>query len=136
MTRAWAEELRWLDYGQRLQLRQRNVSAAPAEGQSSTAQRLWRRVQAGGAKAAGFATWGLVQGARADLLVLDAGHASLLGVAPAHTLDAFVFSSPGAAFGDVMVGGRWVLRDGLASDAAPTAQRFEQAMHTLWGSGG
>ena len=58
------------------------------------------------------------------------------GVIRAHTLDAFVFSSPGAAFGDVMVGGRWVLRNGLASDAAPTAQRFEQAMHTLWGSGG
>ena len=32
VTRCWREELRWLDYGQRLALRRRNVSAAPAEG--------------------------------------------------------------------------------------------------------
>ena len=68
VTRAWPEELRWLEYGQRLGLRRRNVSAAPG-AEPSTAARLFERVSAGGAAAAGFARWGLQAGARADLLV-------------------------------------------------------------------
>ncbi len=132
VTRAWPEELRWLDYGQRLRLRQRNVSAAPSLGRPSTAERLWGLALAGGAAAAGFNTWGLVEGARADLLVVDATEPSLLGVPAAHTLDALVFSSPSAGFRDVMVGGRWALRGGQAADASGIAHRFEQAMTGLW----
>ena len=57
-TRAWPEELRWLEYGQRLGLRRRNVAAAPGV-EPSTAARLFERVSAGGAAAAGLARWGL-----------------------------------------------------------------------------
>ena len=71
VSRSWAEELRWLEYGQRLTLRQRNVAAAPAMGVNATAARLFERTLAGGAAAAGFGLWGLVAGARADLLVVD-----------------------------------------------------------------
>ena len=46
VTRAWPEELRWLEYGQRLLHRQRNVSAAPAEGEPATAARLFERALA------------------------------------------------------------------------------------------
>ena len=71
VTRDWREELRWLDYGARLHLRARNVAAAPAQGQPSTAQRLFSRALAGGAAAMGQTRWGLVAGARADALVVD-----------------------------------------------------------------
>ena len=37
VSRSWAEELRWLEYGQRLSRRKRNVSAAPELGEPSTA---------------------------------------------------------------------------------------------------
>ena len=127
VTRAWPEELRWLEYGQRLSLRRRNVSADPAGGQPATAARLFERaLQAGGA-AAGFERWGLTVGARADLLVVDASDSALLGVPDERLLDALVFSSPGDPFRDVMVAGRWVPRD-----RAAVAERFAAAMQALW----
>jgi formimidoylglutamate deiminase len=110
VTRAWREELRWLEYGQRLRLQRRNVAAAPGQGEPSTAARLFERVLAGGAAAAGFRRWGFVAGARADLVVVDATDPSLRWVPPEHLLDGLVFSSPGRALREVMVAGRWVRR--------------------------
>ena len=65
VVRAWPEELRWLEWGQRLLHRGRNVAAAPGVEPASAA-RLFERVRAGGGTAAGFARWGLEVGARAD----------------------------------------------------------------------
>jgi formimidoylglutamate deiminase len=133
VTRSWREELRWLEYGQRLTRRQRNVSAAPAQGEPSTAARLFTRVLQGGGAAAGFERWGLAPGARADLLVVDRSDASLLGVPDAHLLDALVFSSPGRPWRDVMVAGRWQVTNHTHPAATRVAARFEEAMHELWG---
>ena len=131
-TRDWREELRWLDYGQRLALRRRNVSAAPEAGLPSTAERLFDRVTRGGAAAAGERAWGLVVGARADALVADAADSTLLGIPASRTLDAMVFSSPGRPWRDVMVGGRWVIRDHLHSHEAAIASAFTAVMAELW----
>ncbi len=130
VTRDWREELRWLDYGQRLVRRQRNVSAAPGR-QASTAARLWSEVQAGGAAAAGQRIWGLVAGARADLLVADADDPATLGIPPAQWLDANVFSSPSRPWAGVMVAGRWVVERGLHVDGERLARRFAEAMRGL-----
>ena len=108
VTRNWPEELRWLEYGQRLQHQRRNVAADPSGGEPSTAARLFNRVQAGGAAAAGFALWGLQAGARADLLVVNTQDPALYGVGPARMLDATVFAAPAAPFAAAMVAGRWV----------------------------
>ena len=108
VTRNWPEELRWLEYGQRLQHQRRNVAADPSGGEPSTAARLFNRVQAGGAAAAGFALWGLQAGARADLLVVNTQDPALYGVGPAQILDATVFAAPAAPFAAAMVAGRWV----------------------------
>ncbi len=132
VTRAWREELRWLDYGQRLMRQQRNVCAAPDEGLPSTAARLLQRALDGGGRAAGFARWGLTAGARADLLVIDTGDASLLGVPAERLLDALVFSSPGRPFADVMVAGRWVRSGRRLPQAAAVGARFADAMRALW----
>jgi len=132
VTRAWPEELRLLEYGQRLLRRERNVSAAPAHGEPSTAHRLWSRSLAGGAAAAGFTRWGLVPGARADLLVVDSEGAALLGVPDSQVLDALVFSSPSRPFRDVMVAGRWVAREHRHPQAAHIAARFASAMQEIW----
>ena len=107
ITRDWREELRLAEYAQRLLRRQRNVAAAPALALPSTAERLFSRVQRGGAAAAGFARWGLMAGARADLLVADADDSALSNVPIDHLLDAIVFSSPARPWPDVMVAGRW-----------------------------
>jgi formimidoylglutamate deiminase len=108
VTRDWREELRLLEYGQRLMQRRRNVAAAPEHGTPSTAARLFERTLAGGAAAAGFTAWGLQAGARADLLVIDADDPALEDRRADNLLDTLVFSSPARPFARVMVAGRWV----------------------------
>jgi formimidoylglutamate deiminase len=104
VTRDAAEELRWLEYAQRLVRRQRNVAALPGR-LPSTAARLFEAALHGGGRAAGMARSGFVPGARADLLVLGRGAAT---APPEHALDAWVFSSPRPALARIMVRGRWV----------------------------
>jgi formimidoylglutamate deiminase len=129
VTRDWREELRLLEYGQRLLLRQRNIAAAPKLGSPASAERLFNCSLAGGAAAAGFSDWGLQPGARADLLVVDTNDASLLGLPDEHLLDALVFSSPSRPWRDVMVSGRWVVRNNRHdAEAAPA---FKAAMSGL-----
>jgi formimidoylglutamate deiminase len=109
VTRDWREELRLLEYGQRLTLRRRNVAATPEAGEPSTASRLFERVIAGGAAAAGLGKAGLQAGARADLLVVDEADPALAGRPIESLLDTLVFSSPTRPFARVMVAGRWVV---------------------------
>ena len=136
VTRAWTEELRLLEYGQRLAHRERNVAAGGegADHLRAPAGRLWQRALSGGAAAAfgPGAPWGFVAGARADLLVADAREPVLLGVPPDRTLDALVFSSPAGPWRDVMVAGRWVVRERVHEREQGIAARFEAAMHVLW----
>jgi len=132
VNRAWPAELRLLEYGQRLRLRQRNVAAAPELGQPSSAAHLFNRMLAGGAGAAGLAAWGLQAGARADLLLLDRRAAGLRGVPPAQALDALVFASDTPALHAVWVAGRQVLQQGQVPLATAIGERFDDAMATLW----
>ena len=133
VCRCWAEELRWLDYGQRLLRRERNVAAAPSLGQPATAARLFDTMLAGGARSAGQQRWGLVVGARADALVLDLRMPGLLGVPFSHALDALVFATDTPAFQEVWVAGRRVLAGGRHVAETHIAARFADVMPTLWG---
>ena len=122
VSRAWNEELRLLEYSQRLTRGQRNVAAQGGASTSSAAnmlQALLRSAQAATALPLG----GLQVGQRADCVVLDAAAPALCGVPGAHVLDAQVFSSPGAAPLSVCVGGQWlapVAAGSLAQDYART----------------
>lgn len=132
VCRCWAEELRWLDYGQRLLHRQRNVSALPALYEGATAGRLFDRALAGGAAAAGLPAWGLVRGARADLLVLDLQSPGLLGVPATHALDALVFATGAPALREVWVAGRRLVTGGAHVGQAALSRDFSAAMAELW----
>ena len=125
------EELRLLEFGQRLTLRQRNVAADP-QREPATAARLFERVLAGGGAAAGHDRWGFVEGARADLLVADPACAATLGIADDSLLDVIVFAGAVRPWRDVMVAGRWALREHQHAKGAAIAARFTQAMRTLW----
>jgi formimidoylglutamate deiminase len=124
VTRRWSEELRLLEYGQRLTQRKRN-RAAELMGQTSSAAALFEATLAGGHAASGRALGGLQVGQRADFCVLDAQSPALLGIPADHVLDALVFSSPDARFDAVYVAGQAAH---VQSDA-----RFAQTMHALWG---
>ena len=132
VTRNWPEELRWLEYGQRLMLRRRNVAAAPGAGEPSTAARLFNLALPAGARAAGQARWGLEMGARADALVLDLQAPGLLGVPPEQMLDALIFATDGAAIATVYVAGHVVVERGQHSVAARIAARFKDTMAEIW----
>lgn len=105
------EELRWLEYGQRLLHRKRNVLAHA--GAPQVAERLFLGAVSGGAQAAGRSVAGLAVGQCADLLVLDPDGADGSRDEPVAALSAWIFGNHGG-YGprDVMVGGRWVVQGG------------------------
>ena len=123
------EELRWLEYGQRLLHRKRNIAASPQ--QRRVGEFLWQGALAGGAQAAGREVGALAPGKRADLLVLDDGHPNLAGVAPEDVLGSLVFCGNDQVVRDVMVGGRWVVRDHEHIAQAAIAQRYKQTIAEL-----
>lgn len=122
--RDWCEELRLLEYSQRLALKQRNV-AARASGQESTAGVLLQGAITGGAAASGLATGGLAVGGRADFCVVATAAPALAGIPADHLLDALVFSSPGARMARTFVAGREV-------SLRPPVQPFAEAMRQFW----
>jgi formimidoylglutamate deiminase len=125
VTRRWSEELRLLEYSQRLTQRKRNVSAQ-ALGPLSSAAALLDAAMAGGHNATGLALGGIAVGQRADFSVLDLQSPALLGVPADHLLDALVFSSPDARFDAVYVAGQPA---SLQRD-----QSFTPVMRSLWGA--
>lgn len=125
VTRRWSEELRLLEYSQRLTRRKRNMAAQLLNYESSAAA-LLEGALAGGGHATGLALGGISVGQRADFCVLNPQSPSLQGIPSDYLLDALVFSSPDAHFRSVHVAGIPVTLD---SDPI-----FASAMRSLWGS--
>ncbi|SET21846.1 formimidoylglutamate deiminase [Thalassotalea agarivorans] len=103
------EEIRWLEYAQRLTRRQRAVLANKA--QASVGLNLWQAANRGGALATNKNTGVLAVGKQADLLVLDQQLLGRYAQSDEHLLDSFVFATGEQAITDVMVNGQWVIRD-------------------------
>lgn len=105
-----AEELRVLEYGQRLRDRRRNrlVSGSGA----SVGRTLIDASLSGGAQAAGLKTSGIRVGARADLVVLDGGNPFIATAKDDQILDRWIFALGSEVVRDVMVRGNFVVREG------------------------
>jgi formimidoylglutamate deiminase len=86
-----AEELRALEYSQRLKHRARNVLASAEY--ASTGRRLFESALAGGARSLGVAAPGLAPGALADIVTLNAGDPRLAGLRGDGWLDAWIFGA-------------------------------------------
>ncbi|MBL8672842.1 MAG: formimidoylglutamate deiminase, partial [Alphaproteobacteria bacterium] len=87
------EELRLLEYGQRLSRRKRAQLATDKE--RSVGAALWRRALAGGAQALSRPVGAIAKGKRADLLVLDGQHPTLIDKVDDLVLDTLVFAGNG-----------------------------------------
>jgi formiminoglutamate deiminase len=106
-----AEELRMLEYVQRLTLRRRNVLAPGPD--TSTGRGLFEQALKGGAQAAGVAApIGLAAGASADIVSLKADDVHLVGRRGDPVLDSWIFSAGRSLVDGVWVGGRAVVHDG------------------------
>ncbi len=126
------EELRWLEYGQRLRERQRNVSASD---RVSTGKRLFDAVIAGGAQSLGRAGLngeaGLKPGARADIIVLDLAAPIFAGHSPETFIDTWIFSGNEALVTDVFVGGSHVVQAGRHHREKEIASRYRDVLKRL-----
>ncbi|MET0255404.1 MAG: formimidoylglutamate deiminase [Luteibacter sp.] len=123
------EELRWLEYGQRLLTRHRNVAARRPEESVGTA--LWQRALDGGAQAAGVDMGRLDAGSRADLLVLDDASPLLAARGEADVIDSFLFAGNTPLVRDVMVGGHWRVRDFMHAAETQAAQAYRGVVERL-----
>jgi formimidoylglutamate deiminase len=124
-----AEELRWLEYQQRLRKRRRAVLAAKSESHVGT--RLWRDAAENGARALGQPVGRIAVGCRADWLVLDAQHPSMMGASADAALDRLLFAGADKAIRDVMVGGRWVVKGRRHSADQQLGADFGRIMENL-----
>jgi formimidoylglutamate deiminase len=131
------EELRWLEYGQRLITRHRNI--AVSESSNSVGETLWAEALFGGAQAAGVEIGALEGGdpatpdaaPRADLLVLDHDAPLLAARGVESALDTFLFAGNANLVRDVMVNGAWVVRDFRHRDEARILARYRDALTRL-----
>jgi formimidoylglutamate deiminase len=116
------EELRWLEYGQRLVTRRRNIAVAdsPSVGES-----LLRGVVDSAAQATGF------DDLARDRIVLDAAAPALAGATAQDVIDRWVFAGNRPLVETVEVGGERVVEDGRHRDAGRIAARYRQAMERL-----
>jgi len=123
------EELRWLEYGQRLLHQKRNVAHTRAQRQ--VGDYLWQAALEGGAHASGRRVGRLEAGRRADLLVLDEHHPNLDGINEAEVLGRVVFCGNDNLVRDVLCGGRWVVENGRHVAQEEVARRYRQAIRDL-----
>lgn len=123
------EELRWLEYGQRLLHQRRNISVSSRERR--VGDFLWASALEGGAQATGRRVGSLAPGKRADLLVLDGEHPNLHGKATDDVLNTLVFAGNDNLVRDVLVGGRWVVRERRHFAQDMIANRYKMALGEL-----
>lgn len=123
------EELRWLEYGQRLASQSRNVAAIP---QNHTGRSLFELAVAGGSLAGGHPDGGLARGSHADLVVLDDDSPMLVGHEPETLLDALVFSGITLPIDRVMVQGEWRVVNGRHVDAERARRDFARVLRKLY----
>ncbi|XUY26916.1 formimidoylglutamate deiminase [Agrobacterium sp. rho-8.1] len=118
------DELRQLEYSQRLSQRARNV-IAPANG--STGRTLLDGALSGGAQALGVKA-GIVEGQAADIVSLDTSHAPYLE--KDHLLDGWIFGGLVKPH-TVWIHGKAVVRNGRHVARETISHRFHTAMKEL-----
>lgn len=124
-----AEELRLLEYSQRLRDRRRNrLAAGPG---TSSGRTVFDAALKGGAQAAGQQTSGIHIGARADLIVLDGSNPFVGTSTGDQVLDRWLFALGSEAVRDVMAGGQWVVQDGRHRNEDEINRAFRKVLLKL-----
>ena len=123
------DELRALEYSQRLRRRVRNV--ASSEQFPDVAANLWSGAARDGAVALAQPSGMLAPGSRADLVVLDVGASDYEGLDAGARLGVAMFGPRGAAVRDVYVAGKQVVADGFHPDREQAAAAFRAALARL-----
>ncbi len=127
------EELRWLEYGQRLRTGQRNLVTGPHS--DSVGESLLAAALTGGAAAAGIAVSGLRPGDRADFVVLDPDSPGLIAASPEDLIDRWLFSGNRPAVRETWVAARRRVAEGRHVERDRLFAAFRRAMRCLLSTG-
>lgn len=119
------EELRWLEYGQRLLTRRRNIAVSAAS--SSVGETLLGGVVVSAPRATGFDAAALAT----DILTLDADAPALAGASDEDWVDRWLFSGNRNLVDEVRVGGRQLVAEGRHRDREAIARRYGQTLRAL-----
>ncbi len=129
------EELRLLEYGQRLISNKRNVLVPPKGGH--VGEHLWMKAAIGGAQALGQNIGDIATGKRADLIVIDPKAPSMAAARYGQIADSLVFSGGPSPVTHVMVGGKFVIKnnrhtheDSIIGDYSDLLQKFSEVLET------
>jgi formimidoylglutamate deiminase len=125
---AWGE-LRQLEWALRLLRGRRNVLASSSE--PAVADRLYRAVLEGGWGALGRTGAAVSDLGRADFVTFDSSEGDWPQLPPEYYLSALVFGSMAPVARQVMVGGRWVIRDGRHAQEAEIDARYRATLERL-----
>ncbi|MBF8754265.1 formimidoylglutamate deiminase [Pseudomonas guariconensis] len=123
------EELRWLEYGQRLRDQRRN--RLYRGDQPMVGRTLYDAALVGGAQAMGQAVGELAVGKRADWLVLDGQDPYLATASGDAILNRWLFAGGDRQVRDVMVNGQWVVRQGHHAQEQASARAFMEVLRQL-----
>lgn len=122
------EELRWLEYAQRLRDKRRNRIVLPELPQ--VGEVLWRQAAVGGAQACGVTMGMIAPGQRADWLVLERD-SWLAHIEDYALLNRWLFGGRSGQIRDVWVAGKQVISDGQHPLDEHSNTQFAQVMRTL-----
>lgn len=123
-----AEELRLLEYNERLGSGQRNVLTT---SDTSCGRFLYQHAAKSGAATLGQPVGCLETGYRADLLELDSGHELLIGREPDVALDSWIFAGDNSMLNSVWVAGRKVVDKGYHVAEAASKSGFVRTLLDL-----
>lgn len=126
------EELRLVEYVQRLTRQRRSIFVSPGSALSERPGRLlFDTAVEAGARSIAQPVGRLLPGSRADLVVLEADAPALIGHGPDTILDAWVFAGGEREVRDVMVGGRWLVQGGRHIAEETVLERFRRVIEGL-----
>ena len=122
------EELRTLEYSQRLRDLARNVLVV---GEGSVGHALYCGAAQGGAQALGRGSGQIAQGAWADLMAIDSSDPALCALNSAQLLDGLVFAAKDRVVTDLWSAGRHAVRAGRHVDRAKITKAYREAISSL-----
>lgn len=126
-----SEELRTLDYSQRLRDHSRAALATP---EKSTGRRLFDAINAGGASVSARDNGTLAVGKLADMMALNAEAVDLIGRSGDTILDCYIFAGDDRMVGDVWSAGRHMVKGGKHVKREAIISAYAKTMKELGGA--
>lgn len=124
-----SEDLRWFEYGQRLNKRRRNLLHLPDEPYIGNV--LYQGALQGGRRALGQSIGQLAVGDRADMLLLDSRDPFLAAASDRERLNRWIFACSTNPIKRVMTGGRWVIEEGRHAQEEQLTSAFSKVIQQL-----